>query len=200
MDPLALRTQLHHNNKDLEEFSSDLKSWGEEMKLKDAAAHNSKELDTQVGMCLFLYFLTLNEALFKIPLPRSKVKKISEGTKVESERKKLIKGCDYAAWDKFDVEAECAKIDEDDDQDESGDLTDEYDESAQEEALYEKEKVVSTHLSGFSSLIITLQGNTFVKNQQWDQAITCYTKAIQSYAYDPVFYANRALCYLKKEK
>jgi tetratricopeptide (TPR) repeat protein len=33
----------------------------------------------------------------------------------------------------------------------------------------------------------------------WDDAIDCYTKAIDVYSYDPIFYANRALCFLKKE-
>ena len=50
------------------------------------------------------------------------------------------------------------------------------------------------------NLYIILQGNSYVKNKQWDKAIEFYTKAINCYSYDPVFYANRALCYLIKEK
>lgn len=44
------------------------------------------------------------------------------------------------------------------------------------------------------------QGNNFVKEGKWDKAITCYTTAIKHHAYDPIYYANRALCYLKMNK
>ncbi|KAF5300924.1 hypothetical protein FQR65_LT09087 [Abscondita terminalis] len=121
--------------------------------------------------------------------PGSKVKPDTKKSKISSEQtdkpkkkgRKRIKASDYAAWEKFDAEAECAKLDEENDID-SGDLTDEVDEDAHDNANYEKEK-----------------GNNFVKQQKWDQAIACYTKAIEYYAYDPIFYANRALCYLKIE-
>ncbi|KAB0795031.1 hypothetical protein PPYR_00814 [Photinus pyralis] len=170
MDPITLQKQIRDNSTDLANFCSDLKQWGEEMKNKDEALKCDTAPDDQL--------LAAN---------KSKTKKIelleSNAEKPKKKTKKRIKASDYAAWEKFDVDAECAKLDvSEKDNDLDGDLTDEYDEDSHDQAVYEKEK-----------------GNNFVKHHKWDQAILCYTKAIECYAYDPIFYANRALCYLKKE-
>ncbi|XP_075981308.1 RNA polymerase II-associated protein 3-like isoform X2 [Anticarsia gemmatalis] len=55
-------------------------------------------------------------------------------------------------------------------------------EKLREEAQYEKER-----------------GNTFVKNEKWDEAISCYNRAIELVKDDAIYYANRGLCYLKKD-
>lgn len=44
------------------------------------------------------------------------------------------------------------------------------------------------------------QGNIFVQQKNWDKAIASYSEAIQIFPYDAIFYANRALCYLKQDK
>lgn len=44
------------------------------------------------------------------------------------------------------------------------------------------------------------QGNVFVQQKEWSKAITSYSEAIKIFPYDAVFYANRALCYLKQAK
>lgn len=44
------------------------------------------------------------------------------------------------------------------------------------------------------------EGNIFVQQQKWVDAIKCYTRAIKAFPYDAVFYANRALCQLKIDK
>ncbi|KAF2900575.1 hypothetical protein ILUMI_05617 [Ignelater luminosus] len=174
MDPIALQRQLRNNSNDLLSFCEELKQWGAEMKRKDESLQSGNEDDTN------------------IPLPRSKViKTVAKSDKPELETKKekpkhskRIESSDYSAWEKFDVEAACAKLDEEKPEEyDSNELTDEYDEDAQSEAIYEKEK-----------------GNKYVKQQKWDEAIKCYTKAIECYGYDPIFYANRALCYLKKQR
>ncbi|XP_014488069.1 PREDICTED: RNA polymerase II-associated protein 3 [Dinoponera quadriceps] len=43
------------------------------------------------------------------------------------------------------------------------------------------------------------EGNRFVQQKEWDKAIVSYSKAIEVFPYDAVFYANRALCYLKQD-
>ncbi|KAL3285985.1 hypothetical protein HHI36_000499 [Cryptolaemus montrouzieri] len=111
------------------------------------------------------------------PVMKKEVVKNEEKSDKPKEAKR--KCVTYADWDKFDADKECEKIDASSD----SDLTDEFDENMKEEALLQKD-----------------QGNRFVKNGSWDDAIRCYTKAIDYYAYDPVFYANRALCYLKKKE
>lgn len=44
------------------------------------------------------------------------------------------------------------------------------------------------------------KGNTFVKLQDYDNAIHFYTKAIHTYAKEPIYHSNLALCYLRKER
>lgn len=44
------------------------------------------------------------------------------------------------------------------------------------------------------------QGNNFVQQKKWDKAIASYSEAIKIFPYDAIFYANRALCYLKQDK
>ncbi|XP_018401543.1 PREDICTED: RNA polymerase II-associated protein 3 isoform X2 [Cyphomyrmex costatus] len=44
------------------------------------------------------------------------------------------------------------------------------------------------------------QGNDFVKQKKWDKAVASYSEAIKLFPYDAIFYANRALCYLKQDR
>jgi len=99
---------------------------------------------------------------------------------------KKISSWDYAAWDKFDVDKVCEEMDT---QNESNINVDDKSvnecsnddlQSNQSEGLYEKNL-----------------GNALVQKQKWAEAILRYTRAIEYYNKDPVFYANRALCYLK---
>lgn len=83
----------------------------------------------------------------------------------------------YADWDKFDADKECEKVDEESDAESNSDS---LIEDLRDQAIIEKE-----------------QGNQFVKVAKWDEAVISYTNAIRYYAYDPIFYANRALCFLK---
>ncbi|XP_068894279.1 RNA polymerase II-associated protein 3 [Tenebrio molitor] len=164
MNPILLQKQLRENASDLNDFYKDLKMWGEDMKKKE----ESRQQPTDSNLL-------------------DKKTEVAVNKKRKSDRKPLLiekSRCksgltDYTAWEKFDAEAECEKVD---DENADSDLTDEYDETLKDEAYVEKEK-----------------GNKFVKSKMWDDAIDCYTKAIDVYSYDPIFYANRALCFLKKE-
>lgn len=44
------------------------------------------------------------------------------------------------------------------------------------------------------------KGNSYVKSGDFDMAIKTYSMAIKLHSKDPVFYTNRALCYLKLER
>ncbi|XP_034655026.1 LOW QUALITY PROTEIN: RNA polymerase II-associated protein 3 [Drosophila subobscura] len=44
------------------------------------------------------------------------------------------------------------------------------------------------------------RGNNYVKQGEYDRAIEAYTEAVEAYPYDPVYFINRALCYLKQER
>lgn len=38
-----------------------------------------------------------------------------------------------------------------------------------------------------------------MKQEKWDEAISCYNRAIELVKDDAIYYANRGLCYLKKD-
>ncbi|KAL1463257.1 hypothetical protein WDU94_015024 [Cyamophila willieti] len=122
----------------------------------------------------------LSEQLGKkdIPPVRKKCKEDTSGTC--DEKPKRISAFDYSAWEKFDVDKACDELDkQDSDEDEESDIEEE-DLDRIATAVYNKE-----------------QGNKLVKEGKWGEAIEKYNMAIQTYPNDAVFYANRALCFLK---
>ncbi|KAJ8965196.1 hypothetical protein NQ317_013348 [Molorchus minor] len=151
MNPILLQKQLRDNATDLQEYYKDLKEWGSPWDEKKQRRENPMKL-----------------------VPNNKVRKIDKPRK-KSINKEIVKKAsatkigvtDYAAWEKFDADAECEKL-ENDVYDDS-ELSDELSEK-QDQALIEKEK-----------------GNKFVHQQKWDEAIKCYTKAIECYSFDPIF-------------
>ena len=70
-----------------------------------------------------------------------------------------IKGSDYAAWDKFDVEAACEEVEKDVEEEEDEEDEEVNDERKRVEAVAEKER-----------------GNAAFKAGKWDQAIERYTR------------------------
>jgi len=44
------------------------------------------------------------------------------------------------------------------------------------------------------------RGNTYVKQAEYEKAIIAYSTAIAVYPHDPIYYINRALCYLKQDR
>jgi len=120
-----------------------------------------------------------------IPPVRSKTKKKCAVKKnKESTNSKRIKSYDYVSWDKFDVDNACKQIDNGEKSDESS-----------EEPL-SQEELEKNHRQ---ALEYKQQGNDFVKQKKWDKAIASYSEAIKIFPYDAIFYANRALCHLKRD-
>ncbi|XP_066259569.1 RNA polymerase II-associated protein 3 [Euwallacea similis] len=114
----------------------------------------------------------------KMNTGKPKTPKLNTKTKQKAKISKTG-STDYAKWEKFDADLECEHVD--DDYKDDSELTDEFEEGSRDEAIVHKEK-----------------GNAYFKAKDWDKAMECYTKAINCYAYDPIYYANRGLCYLKK--
>lgn len=170
---VLLQKQIRDNGEDLQNFMRDLNHWEKEMKRKDEALKGES-----------------SEPI--LPPVRRKVKKTSNNSannkKTSEEKpKKRIASYDYSAWDKLDVEKMCEEVDSVSEEEEELDQTEVTAETNEkhkrEYAIYEKDL-----------------GNQYVKQGDWDKAIESYTMAINSYPKDAVFYANRALCYLKKNK
>jgi len=44
------------------------------------------------------------------------------------------------------------------------------------------------------------RGNSYVKQADYERAIEAYTKAVEIYPYDPIYFINRALCHIKMER
>ncbi|CAH2089149.1 unnamed protein product [Euphydryas editha] len=125
-----------------------------------------------------------DEFVQDLPPVRSKARK-EKPVQVKNKPEKRITGLDYSAWDKFDVNKACEEVDMADLGPVSLDSKKSQaakTEKLKEEAQYEKER-----------------GNNFVKQEKWDEAISCYNRAIELVKDDAIYYANRGLCYLKKD-
>lgn len=165
---VLLQKQVRDNSEDLRSEFLDMKNWEEQMKRKE------REL------------LSENAEQKILPPIRSRnKKKPAMKENKNTENSKRIKACDYAAWDKFDVDTACKEFDKEE-------QSDEY----LEEEPMSKEELEENHMKATEH---KLQGNIFVQQKQWDKAIASYGEAIKIFPYDAVFYANRALCYLKQD-
>jgi len=96
-----------------------------------------------------------------------------------------IPSWDYSAWDKYDVDKACEELNVENELKKNGNdnCINNLVQSKQSEGLYEKNL-----------------GNALVQKQKWAEAILRYTRAIEYDDKDPLFYANRALCYLKTKE
>lgn len=169
-ESILMQKQVKNNSEDLQSEFLDLKNWEKEMKRKE------QEL--------------LNECSGQNVLPpvRSRNKKKCVKEKVNESKKtenpKRIKSHDYKSWDKFDVDKACKELDKEEQSDDSSD------------EIMSKEELEKDH---DKALVHKEQGNIFVQQKKWDKAIASYSEAIRIFPYDAIFYANRALCYLKQD-
>ncbi|XP_076234299.1 RNA polymerase II-associated protein spaghetti [Calliopsis andreniformis] len=164
---ILMQKQVKDNSEDLQKEFFDLRNWEEEMKRKDEELR--KETSEQIP----------------IPPIRSKHKNKTKSVStkpIENNKSKRIKSYDYSAWDKFDVDKACKDMDRYEHSDSSGD------EAMSKEKLENMHEIATKHKN---------EGNIFVQQQKWAEAIGCYNQAIKAFPYDAVFYANRALCHLK---
>nr|XP_022902333.1 RNA polymerase II-associated protein 3-like [Onthophagus taurus] len=187
MDTILVQNQVRQNAKDLQDFYKELNQWGEAIKKKDEF-EKGKPQRRQVSTSQ----LISNEKKFN-----DEVEQLSSPSTSNSHQKifkdptikkhKRIKGSDYAAWDKFDADAYCAKLDKIERGEELSDPETDEEEEVNERLL----QLGDVHKE---------KGNSYVKQGNWDEGIRCYTEAIDCYAYNAIYYANRALCYLKKRQ
>lgn len=165
---ILMQKQVKDNAEDLQKEFLDMKNWEEQMRCKDEQLR--KEKSGQITL----------------PPIRSKHKNKAKNASAKKDqgdtKSKRIKSHDYSAWEKFDADKECRKIDNDEQSDDS------EDEHMSKEELEKAHQRATKHKN---------EGNTLVQQQKWSEAVGCYTEAIKLFPYDAVFYANRALCQLK---
>lgn len=176
---IEMQLQLRENQSYMSDCFKDLENWSTEMKEKESKLINSEKTKEK-----------------ELPPVRSlatvkKKKKVQKPEKTENDSSKAtkkaqkIKGYDYRSWDKLDVDALCEKVDDEQIDSSSDYTTDEEWENEQRKsrANWEKER-----------------GNLFYKDNLIDDAINCYTRAIDLDPTNYVLPANRAMCLLKQEK
>jgi tetratricopeptide (TPR) repeat protein len=160
----------------------DLNAWTDEIKKKEENLKTTPNSN-----------LTTNKDLPPIrnfiepPKPKKKSKKKNLSTKNSSS----IKSYDYNSWAKFDVDAECERIDneeiEGDDENED-ENEEEDDEQWQEDVLKKKAEYYKDC------------GNYQFKQKSYPEAIEFYTKAIECNPTSPIYFANRAQCQLFEQR
>ena len=196
-----LQLQMKRNTEEMSSFLKEMSDWTRDVSQKDEQLKASSKPSSALP------------PVRAQPKPRKKKKKkkqvtIQESEKIEGGEKKTetevdkksgkIKGYDYRAWDKFDVDAAIKEIDgdvskmtleeESREDEEEGSTDDEEmmrleEEKRQQLAVYHKEK-----------------GNEFFKQGKWEEAVECYTKGLQQDALNAVLFANRAMALLKLQK
>ncbi|XP_054010521.1 RNA polymerase II-associated protein 3 isoform X1 [Hylaeus anthracinus] len=165
---IFMQKQVKDNAEDLQKEFLDMKNWEQQMKSKD------EELRKEMyGEASLPPIRSKNRSKTKV------VPTKQNGSNIKSKR---IKSYDHSAWDKFDADEACKNIDK---AEQSNDSEDE---------IMSKEELEKAHRMAVK---YKNQGNIFVQQQKWVEAIGSYNQAIKTFPYDAVFYANRALCQLK---
>jgi len=180
---------VRENAGEVTDYLKDLDSWTKQMEVKDEQLKKAKKGAAAAGK-------TKQESPPKKLKTEMKIDKDppKKGTKIQIEdadaKRKInevgkIKSYDYAAWDKFDVEAACEEVEkvaaeEKEEEDEEEEMAEE---SRRVEAVAEKER-----------------GNTAFKAGNWDRAIERYTRGMQLDPANCVLPANRSMALLRKKQ
>jgi tetratricopeptide (TPR) repeat protein len=176
-----MQYQMRENNSYLNDYMKDLNVWTDEIKKKE---QNLKTTATNSSLTPSKDLPPVRNFI-EPPKPKKKSKKKNVSTKPSSS----IHAYDYRSWDKFDVDAECERIDneevEGDDEEED---EDENDEQWQEEVLKKKAEYYKDC------------GNYQFKQKSYAEAIEFYTKAIECDPTSHIYFANRAQCQLFEQR
>ena len=189
-----LQLQMKRNTEEMGAFLSDLSEWSDDMKKKDDKLKEDGDVTAPVL-----------PPIRSQPKPKKKKnkkkKQVEESVEEEGDKKDgkeaKIRGYDYRAWDRFDVDAALKEVDGSKEggeekvvkEESSDESTDDEELEKQEEsrkiqqAMYQKEK-----------------GNSFFKSGKWEDAVECYTKGLQLDSLNAVLFANRAMALLKLQK
>ncbi|KAM9100739.1 sperm-associated antigen 1 isoform X2 [Sarcophilus harrisii] len=165
-----------------EKIDGDIKSWVSEIKKEDSKMH-FHEMDT---------FQELEDHLPPVrgtnnPLNTDKEKDNKSGS---SQKKKVPR--DYAEWDKFDVEKECSKIDEDYKENTTPNI--------RPRSLKIEKNIDTIGLSGKEKDFLATRekekGNEAFSSGDYEEAVTYYTRSI-SVSPTVAAYNNRAQAEIK---
>jgi len=179
---VEVQQAVKNNAGDVQDYLRDLDNWTKQMEVKDQQLRQAKKKAKE----------TIDTTKPREVSPPKKAKtdlakrqeKKKEHDSSNSTTEQKIKSYDYAAWDKFDVEAACEEVEKEKEQGDTEEDTEEEEldqERRRVEAVAEKER-----------------GNAAFKAANWDKAIEKYTRGIQLDPTNCVLPANRAMALLKK--
>ena len=196
-----LQVQMKRNTEEMTSFLKDMSEWTHDVNQKDEKLKGSKKATSALP------------PVRSQPKTKKKKKKsvtISEINKTgnESVDKKdgKIKGYDYRAWDKFDVDAAIKEIDGDkqrvgaEEAVENGEVVKEEEEEEEGSTDEEEEERLEEERKQQQAFYHKEKGNEFFKQGKWEEAVECYTKGLQQDALNAVLFANRAMALLKLQK
>ena len=182
---IEMQYQMRENNAHLGDYISDLNSWTEDIKKKEASLKATSTSSTKD--------LPPVRNFVEPPKPKKKSKKKTSTEKPSAPS--TIRAYDYRSWDKYDVDGECDRVDKndnnhdgDDEQDDDAEEEDDDDEQWQEEVLKQK----AEHFKKW--------GNHHYEKKSYNEAIECYTKAIECNPTVAAYFANRAQCQLFEQR
>lgn len=191
-----LQLQMKRNTEEMSSFLKEMSDWTRDVNQKDEQLKSSNKPSS-----------TLPPVRTK-PKPRKKKKKevqtqeSRDNSELESGDRKggKIRGYDYRAWDKFDVDAAIKEIDGElvpqDEEEERREEDEEDQGSTDDEEMMRMEEEKRLQLAVYHKE----KGNEFFKQGKWEEAVECYTKGLQQDALNAVLFANRAMALLKLQK
>ncbi|RNA24185.1 RNA polymerase II-associated 3-like [Brachionus plicatilis] len=172
---VEMQYQLKENNAYMQDCFQDLESWTKDIREKEKKVLENPELIKNSNKGL--------PPIRNLVAPKKKKKKLKKD-KSSSQATKKLSSYDYRAWDKLDVDKMCQQIDEAKSSSSEYTTDEEWEEEQRKvRADWEKER-----------------GNQFFKDNMLNEAINCYTSAIQLDPINAVYPANRAMCLIKQEK
>jgi len=176
---MDLQRQMVNNNSDIQEYLKGLDNWEDEIRIKeDSVSKQSPEDDAQQALPPVRGSLDKKK--------RKKKPKIKPVNEIETPNKKSAAPRNYRQWDKFDVDAECDKVDV-------------ASSSSGSESEYETDEEGEEMRKKGQAQLYKDQGNQFFKETKYTEAIECYTRGITSDPYNSILPANRAMALLKQD-
>ncbi|XP_053628962.1 RNA polymerase II-associated protein 3 isoform X2 [Cherax quadricarinatus] len=188
---LMMQRNIKENSEALKDFLEGLNDWEREMKVVDEKLCNQAREDCHspetchpVRCKKTLEISSGKETTGTMPSNNRKTK--DEGKNIEKPKK--ISTCDYAAWEKFDVDTALASSSEEEEEIER-----------QSDKKHMETKYPKTNKKE-RALALKEAGNKFYSSGQLDNAIAKYTQGMALDPTNAVLPANRAMAYIKLKK
>lgn len=170
---IGLQHQLRENQKELQDFLSDLGSWEDDIKRKEEDLKKKPDK-------------TQNLPPVRNSSDKKKLKKKKKKKPDQQNKPKKISAFDFRAWDKFDVDKALEEIEKTEEKQSSSEYeTDEEWESERKKHLANEEKN---------------KGNAHFSAGAYEVAVECYTRGMELDPTNALLPANRAMALLKLER